>query len=112
MSARPLREQVNATIAALGDSADQIAATLDAKGIRGRRGRACDCPVARYLLTSIPDLNGVYVSSGSIGAYTKTVSVEMYTRPGLVAFIVAFDDGAYPQLVASDQGRANGGEAS
>jgi hypothetical protein len=41
-------------LAALGDTADEIAASLQAQGIKGAREDSACCPVARYLEKASP----------------------------------------------------------
>jgi hypothetical protein len=81
-------------LAALGDTPDAVAETLRAGGWRGQRASCESCPLARYLAGSF---GGEWMS-----ASTETLAPFGWVRhPQPVAeFVVRFDRGHYPDLVA------------
>lgn len=93
-------EGLRAALAALGDTPDAVASTLDRLGIRGRPGQCRTCPVALYLLDVtgadpfvIGDLAALRTPEGALLA---RCSIPEPVR----TFIQRFDlCGAYPGLV-------------
>lgn len=84
----------------VGRSGDQLAAWLSNAGCWGYPSDPRTCPVAHYLRQRLP-LRDVYVRAGSITlqlADDRRVSV--YTDPAVEAFIAAFDNRRYPELIA------------
>lgn len=83
-------------LAELGDTPDQIAASLRERGITGCRGSACDCPLAVYLAAK--GYPSVLVQAPLItwpeGAIWREIKVHSVT-----AFVNDFDFGRYPDLV-------------
>jgi hypothetical protein len=95
-------EGLKEALSALGETADEIAASLQAQGIKGERSDAQCCPVARYLDQRFPgwepDVQGAYVSishyeHGNHPGIHHEVDVE-----SIAAFVEAFDDEQYPAL--------------
>lgn len=83
-------------LAALGRTADEVAATLAALGMTGSQIVADYCPVARYLHDHAK-LGWAAVSCASIAGDRFAT----FDTPGPVAdFVRAFDRGAYPELIA------------
>ena len=89
----------------LGDTAEAIADALLTNGYTGRRASASYCPIAHYLSDTIPDLDAKAISVGTDDAglwnepHGYGIDVDL---PGpVVAFVTAFDGGAYPELVSS-----------
>ena len=89
-------------LAALPDTADDIAARLTAKGIRGVREASCNCPITNHLT--------------GLGFHTVSVTLSrvIATRPGdrhpsdvrmpwwIAEFVHRFDSGEWPELVLDD----------
>jgi hypothetical protein len=73
---------------ALGSTPEEIARTLQDKGIRGVRKSKCACPIAHYL-----QLKGF--KDAEVGAFTE---VSRVLSDGMRDFIYAFDRGEYPEL--------------
>jgi hypothetical protein len=103
MHGRTITEQVAIVLRSLGETPEEIAANLQIGGWLGLRYDAGACPVARYLATVLPDAR-----SAEVGRYDATVhfgyapDVEA-DLPGVVRdFIVALDEGSYPELVVQD----------
>ncbi len=87
-------------LAELGSTADQVAATLQARSVRGVRGATTfDNPVVRYLYRSL-DVSGLLeVRGGSELALVRQGTVFRLELPAPVReFLDAFDRGLYPTL--------------
>lgn len=86
---------------ALGNDPETIAAALLAAGVTGRRGSSTGCPVARYLTAEVR-LGCVVVGKGYTFLSLTGVDEQTHipTPPAVHAFLVAFDDGAYPHLIS------------
>jgi hypothetical protein len=84
-------------LTALG-SEKAIADFLLAGRFKGGLGRSCGCPVTKYLVSLgflSPSVEVRIISCGSGSTYERCIT------PDLVAdFIIAFDAGRYPELVA------------
>ncbi|MEV4134413.1 hypothetical protein AB0J72_19860 [Dactylosporangium sp. NPDC049742] len=89
-------------LTALGDTADAIAAVLLANDYTGRTASPACCPIARYLINTVPDLdaNDVEIGTDDAGLWNAPHNYGIYVDlPGpVVAFITDFDGGAYPEL--------------
>jgi hypothetical protein len=84
----------------LGDTRDQVAATLTQLGCRGDRNNCLACPIAVYLLRA--GLGAVQVLVGDLEAELiypagRTEFVDL-PEP-VAAFVAGFDTGMYEQLV-------------
>lgn len=96
------KEDVLRQLASLGDTPEDVAEALTAKGIKGVPTVAGKCPVARYL----EDLNGEPFTV----FFNANWELEKHTRednrvevPAAVFnFIGEFDSGIYPDLVLRD----------
>jgi hypothetical protein len=98
-------------LAALGDTADEIAASLQAQGIKGAREDNRSCPVARYLEKVFPGWEPDVQGREVILAHGHEVGIEVDVEP-IGAFVQAFDDEGYPDLDESpreDEGDEPGG---
>jgi hypothetical protein len=84
--------------AELGDTADKVADTLRAKGIKGWRRSSCACPVAKVLIAAgYPD---VEVDAGWVWPESTRTDDFCVTVPKPVSnFIIRFDEGVYLDLV-------------
>jgi hypothetical protein len=96
-------DKVRYTLQLLGGTSDSIAATLKEKGIKGKRGSSCNCPIANYLRKQ--GFVGVSVSRWEIDAAVgewgvDALTVTTHTSNPIHFFINRFDDGNYPELVA------------
>jgi hypothetical protein len=92
-------------LAALGDTETQVAATLKAAGITGRRGHCGACPIAVYVLKS--DLGCYHVDVDGEAVFLwftaddNVQHIETVDLPDPVTdFITHFDLGRYDELVA------------
>jgi hypothetical protein len=82
-------------LAALGTTANEIAARLTAEGCTGFRG-PYDCPVAEYLRRTFGQtLSVCFDETFSLSGNAITL---MQTPAPIRRFIAAFDRGRYPQL--------------
>lgn len=75
-------EKIKEALAALGDSPDAVAGVLRAKGIKGIRNDAKNCPVARYLQreTGVSD---IFVGENHVASYGECE----HSTPGFVCHI-------------------------
>jgi hypothetical protein len=87
---------------ALGDNAEDVAHLLQYGGWRGLPHDVNSCPVALYLRTVVTDVTDAAVSSEQAKIHTidgTEIAVEL--TPALAGFVLAFDLGAYPGLIAT-----------
>ena len=91
--------RVRALLMALGDTAEDVAATLLAGGHSGDPGSACGCPVAMYLAAN--GIRDVSVDGDTVSWSAGAVS----TPAGVGWFVCRFDgedpdacDGEWPEL--------------
>ena len=85
---------------ALGRDADQVAATLQAKGIKGKTAYAERCPIAIYLKQNNP--NYAYVSVGTDVVTACEIGrrcESMYLPVHIQEFIRKFDKEHYPEMI-------------
>lgn len=86
--------ELEQALAELGSTADEIAATLIAKEMRGSRKLGSCCPIATYL----------HVAFEAPEVTENTVSVDRYeqtwvnTPEHVAEFITRFDGGEWPEL--------------
>ena len=87
-------------LAELPDTADGIADRMRALGIKGRKGGACECPLANYLKDrGLPD---VAVARYYARAFKGGVT-EAEMPPAASEFVYRFDHGVYLDLVEVDR---------
>ena len=87
---------------ALGDNAEDIAHLLQYGGWRGLPNDVHSCPVALYLRTVVTDVTDASVSSEEAKIHTADGSdVAVDLTPAVAGFVLAFDLGVYPGLVAT-----------
>jgi len=87
---------------ALGDNAEDVAHLLQYGGWRGLPHDVNSCPIALYLRTVVTDVTDAAVSSEQAKIHTADgteITVEL--TPALAGFVLAFDLGAYPRLIAT-----------
>jgi len=78
----------------LGSTADEVAASLKRLGVKGRRGSALTCPLAKYLNSRLPGTQPTKVSSVSF----QVTGSQLYVPAGCSDFVRRFDIGRYPEL--------------
>lgn len=78
-------------------TADEVAASLRAKGIKGRINTARTCPIARLVCGLGPEWAKAIV--GSFRIFNGHVNLHIDPPEGVCAFIEKFDEGHYPDLV-------------
>jgi hypothetical protein len=87
---------------ALGDNAEDIANLLQFGGWRGLPHDAHACPIALYLRTVVTDVTEAAVSSDLATVHTSDgADIEVELTPAAAGFVLAFDVGAYPELVVT-----------
>ncbi len=86
-------------LAELGDTADGIAETFTARGIKGVPGFAACRPIANYLTGA--GFEDVEVDPSYLYAYLPDHGSQHVTKvpEGVVEFIERFDDGDWPELI-------------
>ena len=91
---------------ALGDSAEDIANLLRFGGWRGRPNDVHACPLALYLRTVVNDVTDAVVSSDQATIHTSDGDdIEVALTSAAAGFVLAFDIGAYPELIVTATGR-------
>ena len=96
------QHRLSMILQALGDNAEDVAHLLQYGGWRGLPHNVNACPVALYLRTVVTDVTDAAVSSEQATVHTTDgaeVAVEL--SPAVAGFVLAFDIGAYPGLVAT-----------
>jgi hypothetical protein len=87
---------------ALGDNAEDIAHLLQYGGWRGLPNDVNSCPIALYLRTVVSDVTDVSVSADQAKAHTVDgADITVDLTPAQAGFVLAFDIGAYPGLIAT-----------
>lgn len=81
----------------LGSSSEEIADSLAARGIRGRRMEERACPLANYLRDELTVSVQIEVGSVQIDGVDGFMSTAVCD--GVEDFIEDFDDRAYPYLI-------------
>jgi hypothetical protein len=99
-----IADSLTGQLATLGQTADAIADRLAALGITGYRFESDRCPIAHYLFRRDPSLRAVNVLDDVIEISTGTGADITVTAPDPINhFVICFDVGHYPRLVASEQ---------
>lgn len=98
-----LADAVRQYLDQLGDTADAVADNHRARGIKGRRGDGCHCPLAVGIRQAFPDVNVFGIGTYKAAAYAlldADVSVELPTA--VTEFVKRVDDGVYLDLILVD----------
>lgn len=94
-----LETRILALLADLGDTPAKVAATLAAKGIKGRRHEVCACPIYVYLHAEVPEVDHVGVDRVQFRPDPDVPGfIDLPLPPAVVSFIRQFDDGAHSAL--------------
>ncbi len=101
-------------LTSLGTTADEVADSLRAAGIRGIRSSMCNCPILNAVYQALPDYWPGLVILGSVTkngrSYRATLGDSQICDPRLTPaiedFIAKFDSGSYPDLAAGSVRRA------
>jgi hypothetical protein len=102
MNSQSVQDRLATTLGALGDNAEDVASLLKSGGWRGLPHDATRCPVARYLRTVMTDVTSAAVGSDRATAHTADGEGASVVLPRAIAgFVLAFDVGAYPDLIAT-----------
>lgn len=86
------------------DCADEIALFLQEQGVKAYKAEPQKCAIAQWI-TDSTGLDEIYVDSISIDHWISDSEEHQVLGSCTVAmgdFIVAFDDGKYPYLIAED----------
>ena len=116
---RQIEQRVTWLLQSLGDDADTVAATLAGEGVTGFRSQSRNCAIARYLGAVVgaePVVGVITVSQTAVcisGRHWWTPKVRRTLPHAIRQFIIGFDTGRYPQLIAAgDRGRPLTGKAA
>jgi hypothetical protein len=88
---------IEQAIASLGDTIDNVFYTLQSAGVKGERGEATSCPIAKYLGAIYPAFMQVCESHVTVAGSR----IHTYPFPDHISeWIRRFDAGYYPEFVA------------
>lgn len=91
-----VRDSITEALLALGDTPGTVAASLIAKGIKGRPGHCGECPIAVYLATIMPEGWKIDIHSRFLSIYVLPLRYAASTTVTLPIacqrFIRTFDD--------------------
>lgn len=91
-------DSVSFLLESLGDTPEDVAASLRKLGCRGYSHCPGTCPVARFLLSvGCTDIVVSHIWLVATGPNGQVASHRM--PPAVGAFVLRFDDGWYPELV-------------
>lgn len=95
---------LNACLSALGTTPDEVAERLSALGFRGWRGSSVDCPLARYVRTSVDGTKTCDVQADSddevyVRASRDDGLVDAFAPAAAYGFVLKFDLGDFPDLI-------------
>ena len=99
----PMKQRALAALRVLGDNAEDIAETLLNGYWLGRRHDSGACPIAVFLTAILPGVRGVVVGSNQLTIHPADESmpdVDVDLPPAVAGFVLAFDIGAFPELIA------------
>ena len=98
-------DEAIALLEGLGKTADEVADSLKAQGIKGEPGSACYCPLANFLRSKGAPEPGVIHGWFRVHPHPAECGAEAIRVPlpkGADAFLRAFDCDRYPDLAISD----------
>jgi hypothetical protein len=87
---------------ALGTTGDAVARNLAAMGFKGCVGKASNCPIANYVMASIPEAQDVRVQFGEVSVRTDEDWNTVEQPEPVSDFVELFDGGRLPHLEVSD----------
>ena len=102
---RALRSETRQLLAALGQDADQVATSLAAGGVRGKRTSTRECAVAVYVSAIVgadERVSAIAVAGTRMRITLRspwTPPVVVWLPPAVRQFVSAFDAGRFPSLV-------------
>lgn len=91
------RNKLSLLLNTLPDTADDIAVFLEGQGIKGRRGNAEQCAIARYLVAN--GFTDVDVCSDECDAAIGGKGYRTKPPRRVAEFIALFDAAKYPRLL-------------
>lgn len=97
---------LQAYLASLGNSSEEVANALRKQGVKGLARSSCHCPILNAIYKAIPNYwPGLRIIGGGESEYCATLQdsqiIDPTLPPPVLAFIRDFDDDKYPDLVAS-----------
>ncbi len=94
--------RVSVALQALGDNAEDVADLLRLGGWRGLPHSAIFCPIALYLRAAVTDVTDAAVGANQAAIQTTDGDhIEVQLTAAVAGFVLAFDIGAYPELVVT-----------
>lgn len=93
-----LKAKLQDDLFALGDTSEQVAETLRAKGCKGKRICCYDCPVFHYL-SSLGFVSPMVDDNYASCLDTNDYRTYMELSDGVAEFVNAFDAGEFDDLV-------------
>lgn len=102
-----VQTRVRRAVRELGDTPDEIAKSLEKRGIRGAKGDPRTCPVAQFLDEEVNDgfvfsVLGASVKIKSPSEVTIAV-LDFSVRSALNEFTTHFDKGHFPDLIKEEE---------
>lgn len=95
-------EQIYAALEALGSTADAVAESLRAKGVRGWRAACCLCPLAEFINTLHPGGLGAGVNRN---CFSLAGGLPKGLPRACREFVELMDRGRYPFLLVEPPNR-------
>lgn len=91
-------------LAKLGNTRDEIAASLQVKGITGQIEENARCPIANYLNQEFPNYKSSVLLTYIIlsDPHCKDIIIGLENSP-ITKFVEAFDERLYPELISKDE---------
>jgi hypothetical protein len=99
----PLEHYAKVALYVLGENAEEIAETLLNGYWLGRRHDSGACPIAVFLTAILPGVRGVVVGSNQLTIHPaddNEPDVDVDLPLAVAGFVLAFDIGAFPELIA------------
>ena len=90
-------DKITESLVALGTTAEEVAASLEARGIKGVLEMPSSCPIARYIRTIINSDELVQIYAGS--TFVMVQGEKISTPKAVELFVEQFDECKFPFLI-------------
>lgn len=104
MTADELAGAVRQYMEGLGGTADVIHDRFLTLGIKGRRGDACQCPLAVAIRRAFPEVNVFAVGRYTANLYVGGVRFRVQLPEPVTVFVKRVDGGVYLDLILVEAG--------